>query len=172
MPSQILRNGAVRWMGAKQRQLAGLARAPVTRRAHGRQSVLITNELFSFQDRIPGIPENERHLLLGTPKFRFGALRFIAHRPFSIPKQITISVEAGKWFVSFSFDNSSKEVLRTPAELAYEFNNLTDAQLQGAVVGYDRGVANRLMDSAGTDYPVDPAVAARIRRKDVRIRKY
>src|SRR5260370_32674803 len=34
VPSQVLRNGAVRWVGAKQRQLKGLAKAPTHRRAH------------------------------------------------------------------------------------------------------------------------------------------
>ncbi|MDO9178630.1 MAG: transposase [Agitococcus sp.] len=170
VPSQILRNGAVRWRNAKQRQLQGLAGAPVKRRAHGRQSVLVTNELFQFV----ADGQNGHSLLLGTPKFPVGSLRFIAHRPYQLPKQVAISVAAGRWFVSFSFetDAPSAEVLRSPAELAYEFNNLSDAELLAVTSGYDRGVVNRLADSAGTFYPVDPKVELRVQRKEVQTRRY
>jgi putative transposase len=172
VPSQVLRNGAFRWMGAKQRQLKGLAGAPVRKRAHGRQSVLITSELFEFVPVDSADPSQGHRLLLGTPKFPVGELRFSAHRPYQIPKQIVISVEAGRWFVGFSFEQPSPLILRTPEELAYEFNNLTDEQLARRTTGYDRGVVNRLADSNEVQYPVDEAVQRRIARKEARKRKY
>ena len=170
VPSQILRNGSVRWRGAKQRQLQGLAGAPVKRRAHGRQSVLITSELFEFIDDGQG----GHRLHLGTQKFPVGALRFIAHRPYAVPKQLVISVEAGRWFLGFSFETetASDLMLRSPEELAYEFNNMTDDELLAATAGYDRGVVNRLADSSGVFYPVDPVVEQRVKRKEHQTRKY
>ncbi|EQD60209.1 transposase, partial [mine drainage metagenome] len=49
VPSQILRNGAVRWKQAMGRFFSGLARKPVFQRKDGRQSVWITSELFRFR---------------------------------------------------------------------------------------------------------------------------
>lgn len=176
VPSQILRNGAVRWRSAKERQLKGLAGAPVKRRAHGRQSVLITSELFEFIEQADGAYRLE----LGTPKFPVGQLSFVAHRPYQLPKQITVSVEAGRWFLGFSFEtegavdatDATCDILRSPEELAYELNNLTDEELLAVTTGYDRGVANRLADSDGVFYPVDPVVTERIQRKEHQARRY
>ena len=172
VPSQILRNGAVRWMGAKQRQLKGLAGAPSSKRAHGRQSALITSELFQFLPVDPADPALGHRLLLGTPRFPVGELRFTAHRSYPLPKQIVISVEAGRWFVGFSFEVDSPEILRSPGELAYELNNLSDEQVAQLTVGYDRGVVNRLADSSDVSYQVDEAVQQRVARKEIRTRKY
>jgi putative transposase len=170
VPSQILRNGAVRWRGAKQRQLKGLANAPVKRRAHGRQSVLITSELFQFVEDGHG----GHQMQLGTPKFPVGRLPFVAHRPYQLPQQLVVSLEAGRWFVSFSFeaDGASEEPLRSPEELAYELNNLSDAELLHVTAGYDRGIVNRVVDSAGVCYSADPVVEKRVRRKELQTRKY
>ena len=46
VPSQILRNGAVRWMSAKQRQLKELGKAPRRRTRRDFNSVHVTAELF------------------------------------------------------------------------------------------------------------------------------
>jgi putative transposase len=52
VPSQILRNGADRWMDGKQRQLKKLARAPRIRNRNNFNSVLISSELFRFIDDV------------------------------------------------------------------------------------------------------------------------
>lgn len=107
-------------------------------------------------------------------RFPVGVLRFVAHRIYQVPKQLVVSIEAGRWFLSFSFESETTdgEVLRTPEELAYEFNNLSDAALAAVTAGYDRGVVNRLADSNGALYPVDPAVLRRVERKEHQTRKY
>lgn len=153
VPSQILRNGAVRWMTAKQRQLSGLAKAPAKKRAHGRQSVLITNELFRF---VPDGKSGHR-LILGTTAKPVGELPFKAHRAYKFPKQIVVSREAGRWFVSFSYEVESEDILRTPSELAYELNMLSDEELDAVSLGGDRGIVKNLADSAGQFY-VPPAI--------------
>jgi putative transposase len=153
VPSQILRNGAVRWRTAKERQLKGLARAPRKKKAHGRQSVLITSELFRF---IADGKDGHR-LQLGTEKNPVGELKFRAHRPYKVPKQIVVSRDAGRWFVSFSYEAEAEDILRTPEELAYELNLLSDEELAAVTLGGDRGIVKNLADSNGHFY-VPPAV--------------
>ncbi len=48
VPSQILRNGAYRWMSGYQRFFKKLSKRPTIKRKHGRRSVMITEELFTF----------------------------------------------------------------------------------------------------------------------------
>lgn len=171
-PSQILRNGAFRWMSAKQRQLKGLSRSPTKKRAHGRQSVMITKELFRFVARDPNDPVKGHKLILGTSANPIGELPFVAHRPYQLPNTITIAREAGKWFVSFSYAVEAGEVLRNPDELAYEFNALSDAELAAITNGYDRGVAVPVADANGNFFHMDPVVLERIRRKETHARRY
>jgi putative transposase len=148
VPSQILRNGAVRWRVAKERQLKGLARAPRKKKAHGRQSVLVTSELFRF------IPDGNAglRLQLGTEKNPVGVLKFRAHRPYKVPTQLVVSREAGRWFVSFSYEAEAEEILRTPEELSYELNMLSDEELVAVTLGGDRGIVKNLADSDGRFY--------------------
>ncbi|MGC8530052.1 MAG: RNA-guided endonuclease InsQ/TnpB family protein, partial [Leptospirillia bacterium] len=106
VPSQILRNGAVRWKQAVGRFFSGLSQRPVFQRKDGRQSVWITSELFSFRYN------KKRHaeeLVLGTKKFPVGVLAFKAHTPYCRPASLHVSVEAGKWYVSFSSDDGLAE---------------------------------------------------------------
>ena len=106
VPSQILRNGAVRWKQSYTRFYAGLSRRPVFQRKDGRQSVWMTSELFSF--RYDEKTDTEE-LVLGTKKFPVGVLSFTAHTPYSRPASLHVSVEAGKWYVSFSSDDGQAE---------------------------------------------------------------
>lgn len=48
VPSQVLRNGAYRWMCAKTRQLKGLARTPTRRTRRNFNTVMLTSKLFRF----------------------------------------------------------------------------------------------------------------------------
>ena len=172
VPSQILRNGAYRWMGAKQRQLSGLAQRPVSKRAFGRQAVMITKELFRFVAIDPGNPDAGRRLVLGTQANPIGELPFIAHRLYQIPNTITVSREAGMWFVSFSYAVEGSEIIRSQEELAYEFNLLGDEELLEITNAYDRGVTVQLADAISSFYSVDPVVQERIRKKEIKARRY
>ncbi|HEX8883524.1 MAG TPA: transposase [Noviherbaspirillum sp.] len=172
VPSQILRNGAYRWMGAKQRQLAGLAQRPVMKRAFGRQSVMITKELFRFVPIMANNPEAGHRLILGTETHPIGALPFIAHRPYQIPNTITVSREAGMWFVSFSYAVEAPEMIRSQEELAYEFSLLDDDDLFDITNAYDRGVTVPLAAADGAFHGMDPVVVDRIRKKEIKARRY
>ena len=172
VPSQVLRNGAARWMTGKQRQLKKLAGTPVKKPARGRQSVLLTKELFTFVPIDPKKPDAGHRLILGTQKFPVGEWTFHAHRAYKIPNQIVISRQAGKWYVSFSYEEVAEELLRSPEELAYELSGKTDSELVEITKAYDRGVAIRTADSDGIFYCADPVVEVRVARKKHHIKRY
>jgi len=103
VPSVVLRNGAVKFAQAYQRFFKGLAGRPQPKNKHGRRSVWLTSELFRF---LPARADadgviNEWHLVLGTKKFPVGTVRLKANRPFTAPASIHVSIEAGRWHVSF-----------------------------------------------------------------------
>lgn len=124
-PSQVLRNGAYRFATANARMLKGLGGAPrIKKKKHGRQSVLVTSELFEFVEQTDAATGEVRHdLVLGTRRHPLGRLKFKAHRPYTVPKMLSISVEPdGKWFVSFCYEmqaapGEQPQVLRTEQEL-------------------------------------------------------
>jgi putative transposase len=109
VPSQILRNGTYWFMQANSRFRQGLAERPARRKKHGRQTVMITNELFQFvptgkviETKKDGTIQ-EHKLIIGTAKFPVGELKFKGHRPYEIPKTITVSRHNGEWHVSFNY---------------------------------------------------------------------
>ncbi len=178
VPAQILRNGAYRFACGSARALKGLSRAPTIRKKHGRQSVMLTSELFRFIEQIdPKTGAVRHHLMLGTQKFTLGRLPFKAHRPYEVPKSISVSVEPdGRWFVSFCYetpdldDTGKPVVLRTPEELAYEFGLRAD--LEDIVEGIDRGVAQPFATSSGKVFHINPACSKRIEKKEKRAKRY
>src|SRR5258708_16378498 len=91
VPSQILRNGAVRWRNAKQRPLKGLAKAPRRRNRANFNSVMVTSELFAFRPDVdPATGESVCRLLLGTTSRSLGERKVKAHRPHGLPHVITL----------------------------------------------------------------------------------
>ena len=168
VPSQILRNGAVRWRNAKQRQLKGLAKAPRRRNRANFNSVMVTSELFAFRPDVdPATGESVFRLLLGTKSRSLGELKFKAHRPYGLPNVITITRESrNHWYVSFNYAHACDEILRPPAELAYELNGLRDEELEFVTTGADRNVReNCVATSEGVFYSVPAIVKERLTRK-------
>lgn len=106
-------------------------------------------------------------LFLGTKSCPLGELTFKAHRPFGVPKVITIRRDPdNRWYVSFSYEHASAEILRTPAELAYELNGLSDEALELASLGADRNVRdNCIATSDGAFFAVPDIVRDRLKRK-------
>ncbi len=170
VPSQVLRNGAYRFATGCARALKGLGGAPTLRKKHGRQSVLVTSELFSFIERVDDASGEVRHdLVLGTKSRPLGRLKFKAHRAYALPKMLSVSIEPdGRWYVSFCSDVPGlprHEVLRTPQELAYEFGLLGREVLERLTVGIDRGVALPAATSIGARLTFEPICLTRIARK-------
>jgi putative transposase len=177
VPSQLLRNGAYRFATGNARMLKGLGGAPTIKKKYGRQSVLVTSELFNFADHTEAATgEIRHHLLLGTKTRPLGRLNFKAHRAYAVPKMLSISVEAdGRWFVSFCFEkpvaaNDLPFFLRSPEELAYEFGLRSD--LADITVGIDRGVKIPLATSDGQALVVAAVNVQRIEDKEVRIKRF
>lgn len=149
VPSQVLRNGAYRFATGCARSLKGLGGAPVIRKKHGRQSVLLTSELFRFAEVLdPATGELRLQLHIGTKSKGLGRLQFKAKKgvPFAPPKMLTVSIEPdGRWYVSFCYEKQpapgeQPQVLRTEQELAYELGIRSADELEQLVVGIDRGV--------------------------------
>ena len=168
VPSQVLRNGAYRWMCAKTRQIKGLAKAPTHRTRKNFNTVMLTGELFRF------VPSNGEVVLeIGTAKNPVGSLRFKAHRPYGIPKTIVIRNEAGRWFVSFSYAHENDRIVRERHEIAYEINGLDDDALDAATIGLDRNVReNCFTDSTGRQHQIGHVNLARIERREAGARRY
>ena len=160
VPSQILRNGAYRYMLAYSRFCQGLAGRPARRKKYGRQTVMITNELFQFVPTGRTIKTKdgdvtEHKLIIGTPKFPVGELKFKAHRPYSIPKTITVSRHNGEWHVSFNYAedfSGDKQEPMSEEKLIEYFSGLTLEELDSITVGGDRGVAIPMATSSGVNY--------------------
>ena len=77
VPSQVLRNGAVRWRQAYGRYFQGLGGRPVIKKKVGRQAVWITSELFMFSP-IVNTQTGEilgNRLTIGSKKFRASVFR-------------------------------------------------------------------------------------------------
>lgn len=145
VPSQILRNGAVRWKQAYSRYFQKLGGRPTIQRETGRRSVWITSELFRFikQDN----PASPYVLMLGKGRFPLGEMAYIAHRPHATPASITISVEGGKWFVSFC--NTDALMLPKPEDIAAELSQWSEVELAAAAIGVDRGIVIPVCASNG-----------------------
>ena len=143
----VLRNGAVKWKQAYSRFFSKLGGRPVVHKNHGKQSVWLTSELFEFvpvTDKATG--EISHQLQVGTKKYPVGVLDFAAHKPYNLPASIHISIHAGHWYVSFSYDDSIPEPSdKETAAWLMEFN---EVELRGKTIGLDRGVTIPL---AGSD---------------------
>lgn len=171
VPSQILRNGAVRWRQAYARFFQGLGGRPTLKKRGGKQSVWLTRELFAF---VPepgpssgGVPRYRLHI--GTRKFPVGIIPCKAHRPHRIPASIHISVEAGRWFVSFSAEDEARAFPDSDPDqgierIAENFRRMPEEQLLSRTLGADRGVAKPLTVSDGRVFTLLPMQKERIQK--------
>ena len=169
VPSQILRNGAYRWMTGYQRFFKKLGGRPTFRGKNGRQSVLVTSELYSI-DTGKGV------VRLGTTKHPVGEICYTLHgeRNLPLPKSICIARHANKWWLSFNFtqDQEFEEEPLSELELIRLFGAMSKEELKTITTGFDRGVAIPIAGSSGTDFDFDPVVRKRLDQKLHRRRNY
>jgi putative transposase len=151
VPSQVIRNGAVRFYQGYQRFYKGLARRPTITRRHGEQSVWLTEGVFRFRPVIDadGVITGQQ-LILGTPKHPCGVLPFIVHKgveAWKVPASIHISVNAGRWHLSFSNDPAEdlSDYVPTAKETLDHLRTIPMGQLIDMAIGLDRGVVVPLM---------------------------
>lgn len=165
VPSEILRNGATRFMRGYQRYYKKLANRPNFKKKNGRQSVWVTNELFRFEPHGLGY-----RLFLGKKSHPAGELKLKAHADYGLPASLTISRQGGKWFVSFSYTAAETGV--TQADLATHFGSMSASELEPVTLGADRGTATPLMTSDGEPYDFSEIQKQRLRRKEINRKRY
>lgn len=171
VPSQVLRNGAVRWKQAYGSYWKKLAGRPVIQRKTGPQSVWLTSELFRFEPLIDGnTGEISYRLHVGTKKHPMGLVEYKAHRIHAIPASITLTVESGRWYLSFTNDDGV--ALPSKQETADWLATFGEAELTERAVGLDRGVVIPLMASDGAPYGLSAVQQARIVKKQAAARRW
>jgi putative transposase len=180
VPSQILRNAAVRFKGAYSRFFVGLAERPTHKSKHGRQTVWLTSELFRFEatgeitvkkrNNKPDLHIKEHRLLIGTKTNDLGELSFMAHDEYEMPASITIARHAGKWYVSFTYVEKGVEM--TEDELVAHFSTMTPEELESVTLGGDRGVAKKLVGSDGIVHDTTDEQKTNLAKKEVKRKRY
>ena len=158
VPSQVLRNAAVRWYQTLQKAIKGLCGFPKRKRKGNHASVYLTRELFRFEKAGKGY-----RLFIGTPKFPVGELRFSPHREFKVPNSITVTHHNGRFYLSFGYENHAKSLT-----LQQQFDRLrgmdADTLTQG-LVGVDMGITiPACSELANFDY--SPSQKAHFKRAD------
>ena len=172
VPSQVLRNGAVRWRQAYGRYFQGLGGRPVIKKKVGRQAVWITSELFMFSP-IVNTQTGEilgNRLTIGSKKFPVGDILFHAHKDYRIPNSIRIGVEAGQWFLSFSNEDLSQ--VPDEAETVEWLRKFSEEELLARTFGGDRGVEIPLAGNHGEAFDFDPVQKARMEKKVRQTKRY
>lgn len=161
VPCQILRNGVVRWRQAYQRFFRKIGKPPKIHKAHGRQSVWLTSELFSFVDGV---------FAVGTKKYPVGIIRFQADRAYAVPSAIYISIDGGRWYVSFKNEDGQPEF--NEIEIATQFESFSREELLERTVGLDRGVAIPVAASSGQTFQFRSVEKRRLQRKEKAIKRW
>lgn len=136
IPSQILRNGAVRWFKTFNNFLGGECGRPRIKKKKDNGSVYITRELFWIERKGKTVL-----LHLGTKKNSFGTVKVNAHRSFKNPASITVKRTAGCWTLSFSFGEEESKLTTYQRDCLLLLRENSPADLHSMVVGIDRGVA-------------------------------
>ncbi len=179
VPSQVLRNGAVRFYQAYQRFWQQLGNRPTLKRKAGHQSVWLTAELFQFlpvTDPATGAVRGYR-LQVGTDKFPVGVIPYQAHRLHAIPASIHLAVEGGRWWLAFSAEDSTVTLPeRDPDEavdrIAADLRRRPAERLAERTLGGDRGIAKPLTTSDGRIFDLQPVQKARIQQARRQQRKW
>lgn len=166
VPSVVLRNGAVLWKQAYSRYFSKLGGRPVIHKRHGKQSVWLTSEVFEF---VPVVDTESgeiagHQLHLGTRKFPVGMLAFKAHKKYKLPASLHISIHAGRWHVSFNYDDGIPEP--TDKDTTNWLTQFNEAELRKMTVGLDRGVALPLAGSDDQQFDFSDTQKKRLQSKE------
>lgn len=149
-PSQILRNSATNWYDTFSKYKKGQCGKPRFKTKTDKGSVHLTRELFSFEKGSDGVVR----LKLGTQKFDLGFLSFKKHKDFKEPKSIHIKRECGQYYVSFCYENTSKnETLKKDEKEHFKYlKTRSEAFLNRYTIGIDRGVKIAIQASNDISY--------------------
>lgn len=170
-PSQILRNSAGRWYEAYQRYFQGLGGRPTKKKKGRRDSVWLTRELFQLEIKVDEETSIKSYqLFIGTKTNNIGYLSFTPHREFLEPNSITISKKNANYYVSFNYEDGSKQ--KTTEELMQEFSYLDENSLNSIANGLDRGVVIPVMSSNGQAFDFTPEQKQSLAKCEIRLAFY
>ena len=162
VPSVVLRNGTVLWKQAYSRYFSKLGGRPNFQKKHGKQSVWLTSELFTFTpvvDMETGeITGHQLHI--GSKKYPVGVVVFKAHKDYKPPASLHLSIHAGHWHVSFNYDD--KLIEPSDNDTTAWLMQFDAAELREMTVGLDRGVALPLAGSDGQQFDFTPVQDKRL----------
>ena len=179
VPSQVLRNGAVKFRHGYSRYFQKLGGRPKIKKKTGRQSVWLTSELFQFSpqidERTGAVASYQLHI--GTKKFPVGIIPYVAHRSHAGPSSIHIAVEGGHWWLSFAAEDPTVTIPGRDADAATEriaedLRHLSVDQLAERTRGGDRGVAKPLATSDGQVYDLQPVHKSRLKKSQRQRKKW
>lgn len=171
VPSHVLRNGAVSWMQAYGRHFKKLAGRPKKQKKTGSQSVWLTSELFSFDEKTdPATGEISYSFHVGTKKFPVGVIEYKAHRVHAVPASVRVTADAGRWYVAFCNDDG--ENIPTDAETAEWLSGFGLQELSDRAVGVDRGVAIQFALSNGAIFNLSEVQQGRIQKKKTAAKRW
>ena len=169
-PSQILRNSSSNWYKSKQSFFDGVTRNPRKKKKGLRDTVLLTKELFSFQNDVDEKGSVRKKLIIGTKTNSLGVLKFYAHREFGVPNQIVVGKKNNDWYVSFSYETENK--IKTEQELLDEFSCLDEESLKEITLGIDRGIAIPFQSSNQLKFDFDEKTKNNLMVKSKRLKLY
>ena len=179
VPSQILRNGAVKFHRAYQRFLKKLGGRPKFKKKSGRQAVWLSRESFEFIPQIDDQTGNivSYQLSLDTKRFPVGITAYLAHRSHSVPSSIHIAVQGGRWWLSLAAEDTAlttpgKNLEAAVEQIAEDLRHLSADQLAKPTQGGDRGVAKLLSTSDGKVFDIGPVLKTRIKKSRQRHKKW
>jgi putative transposase len=171
VPSQILRNGAVKFRHASQRFFQKLGGRPTFKKKSGRQAVWLTQELFEF---LPPIDDQtgdigSYQLTVGTKKFPVGIIPYVAHRSHAVPASIHLAVAGGHGWLSFAAEDPDvtrpgRDVDAATEQIAEDLRHWSPDPLTERTLGGDRGVAKPLVTSDGQVFDLLPVQKSRIQK--------
>ena len=172
VPSQVLRNGAVRWRQAYARYFKGLCGRPVIKKKPWRQAVWLTSELFTFSP-IMSTQTGEilgNRLTVVTKKVPAGDILLQEHKDYRIPNSIRIGVEAGQSFLSFSNEDLSQ--VPDEAGTVEWLRKFSEEELLVKTFGGDRGVEIPLGGNHGEVFDFNPIQKERMEKKVCQTKRY
>ena len=142
------------------RHFAKLGGRPTKQKRSGRQSLTITQEVFRFVEQVSKDGETTHCIEIGTKHKPVGTFQFKAHRPYKIPNTIYVSLHAGKWFVSFSYDDGV--IAPSISETVAHLKTFTKEELLERTIGADRGCEIPLATNKLGDFDFSQVQAQRM----------
>jgi len=112
----------------------------------------------------------DHNLILGTVTHSLGEIYFKAHSEYALPASITITREAGKWFVSFSYEVAAFRL--SEEELIGHYSAMSEESLITITHGMDRGVVVSVAVSDATSHDFTSEQKQGLARKEIRRKRY